>query len=541
MYTKDRDISKSYLEVRNMGHYLNPGIAKFKKSLKSKIYVDKSNLIIKMNELIDTEERFVCISRPRRFGKTMVANMLAAYYGMDEDANNLFQNLTINKHSTYVEHLNKYDVLMINMQDFLSQTNSVTEMINELQSEVASEIIERYPEVKYKKNDSLIHVMKDVYLHTKQSFIILIDEWDCLFREYKDNQESQKEYLDFLRLWLKDQAYVGLAYMTGILPIKKYGTHSALNMFEEYSMTEPSQFLNYFGFKGCEVEELASKHDVDFDEIRKWYNGYFVDLGTPIYNPKSVKSCLLRKNFSSYWSETETYEALKDYIKLDFDGLKEKITLMLAGESIKIETRSFVNDMTTFKKADDVLTLLVHLGYLSYNFEEKTVRIPNKEVKEEFQTSIEVLKWEHVVVALENADKVLKAIWNQEANVVAEKIEEVHEKNVSILKYNDENALSSVIGLALYTAIDYYTVIREIPSGKGYADIVYIPRKKHVDKPALVVELKWNKTVEGAIDQIKKKNYTSALEEYEGNLLLVGVNYDTKTKKHECVIESWQM
>ena len=348
-------------------------------------------------------------------------------------------------------------------------------------------------------------------------------------------------YLDFLRLWLKDQVYIGLAYMTGILPIKKYGNHSALNMFREYSMTEPRKFLDYFGFNEAEVKELTLEYGMDMCEMEKWYNGYFVDLGTPIYNPTSVSECLESKVFSSYWNNTETYEALKDYITLNFDDLKEKVTLMLSGISIPIEPRSFTNDMTTFNSADDVLTLLVHLGYLTYNFEKSIVQIPNEEVKSEFVVSIKSLKWKGVVNALNDSDQLLQAIWNNKADIVAEGVQKVHEQNTSILKYNDENALSCVISLALYSAKNYYTIFREFPSGKGYADLVFIPYKKTIDKPALVVELKWDEAASGAISQIKEKNYLSALEAYKGDLLLVGINYKKDTKHHECIIEEWKM
>ena len=375
-----------------MGHYLNPGTKKFQKSLNSKFYVDKSELIRETNDLLDTEHRFICISRPRRFGKTMAANMLAAYYGMDEDANPLFENLKIAKEPSYHKHLNQYHVLVINMQTFLSRTNTVFEFLALLKNKIETDLRKMYSELDYENND-FIEIMKEIYQVTDRPFVILIDEWDCLFREYKDDSEAQKEYLDFLRLWLKDQAYVGLAYMTGILPIKKYGSHSALNMFEEYSMIEPSQFLKFFGFTTAETRKLCEKHDIDFEEMKNWYNGYFVEQGTPIYNPKSVTSSLLRKKFSSYWNKTETYEALKDYIMLDFDGLKEKVTRMIAGEKIKILTRSFTNDMTNFNSADDVLTLLIHLGYLSYNQDNETVEIPNAEVRLEFVASIQSLKW----------------------------------------------------------------------------------------------------------------------------------------------------
>jgi len=449
----------------------------------------------------------------------------------------LFKDLKIVNDESYETHLNKYNVLMINMQNFLSRSETVEDMLGSLQKKVIKELVKAYPDVDYEDKHDLMEVMTDIYFETQKKFVILIDEWDCLFREYKNDTHAQKEYLDFLRLWLKDQGYVGLAYMTGILPIKKYGSHSALNMFEEYSMMHPRRFLDYFGFTTDEVETLAQSYGISFEEIKKWYNGYFADLGTPIYNPKSATSCLMYQEFSSYWNKTETYEALKDYIMLDFDGLKQKITLMLTGDSIPIDTRSFTNDMTTFSTSDDVLTLLIHLGYLSYNFEEKTVRIPNEEVKGEFITSITTLKWNHVVEALKESNKLLQAIWDKDIDIVTTAIQKVHELNTSILEYNDENSLSCVVSLALYSASDYYTIIRELPTGKGYADMVFIPRETHADKPAMVVELKWNKDVEGAIEQIKKKNYTSSLEAYQGNLLLVGINYDKTEKIYTCIIE----
>jgi len=520
-----------------MGDYLNPGYVKFQLSLNSEIYVDKSEMINKINALIGTEKRFVCISRPRRFGKTMSANILAAYYSYGEDASHLFRNLKISNDSSWKEHLNQYNCIALNMQEFLSGANTVREMLEHIKEYLVYDFKEAYPEVKYRSPDNFVQVMKDVYSFTKRPFIILIDEWDCLFREYKGDLKVQEKYLDFLRLWLKDQAYVGLAYMTGILPIKKYGTHSALNMFWEYSMTNPSQFVDFFGFTECEVEQLDEKYGMSMEEIRAWYNGYFLESGSPIYNPTSVVQCLMRKVFDNYWNKTETYEALTDYVRMNFDGLKDKIVAMIAGDSVKVNTGSFSNEMANLHNTEDVLTLLIHLGYLSYDFAEGKVRIPNQEVRNEFATSVSVLGWSGVVDAIQDSEKLLKSIWNMEEEAVASYIQEVHEKNASALQYNNENSLSCTISLALYVASEYYTVVREFPSGKGFADLVYIPRKKFSDKPAMIVELKWNKDVSEAVLQIKNKNYVSALKEYQGNLLLVGINYNQKTKKHSCLIE----
>ena len=523
-----------------MGDYVNPGFDKFEMSLNSDIYVDKSELIGLTNRLIRTESRFVCISRPRRFGKTMAANMLAAYYGSEPC--DLFAQLKIKMHPSYEKHLNKYHVIQINVQEFLSKASNITELLNSLQGKVTRELMRDFSDVDYIEPEDFNQVMKDVYRATKKPFIILIDEWDCLFREYENDVDAQKKYLDFLRLWLKDQAYVGLAYMTGILPIKKYGSHSALNMFNEYSMIRPYRFLEFFGFTEGEVKALTAQYGMDFEDIKKWYNGYFVDLDRPIYNPRSVKYCLLEESFDSYWNNTETYESLKNYIKLDFDGLQEKVTTLVAGDSVEVNPNKFSNDMTTFNSYDDILTLLVHLGYLTYNFASKTVSIPNNEVKIEFINSIEDLAgWETVARAVKKSRRLLQGIWDKDAEFVARGIEQVHLENTSILQYNDENSLSCVIGLALYSSSEYYTTVRELPTGKGFSDIVFIPRKNYPNKPAIVIELKWDNSAKGAINQIKERNYPAGLSEYQGNMLLVGVNYDKMTKKHECVIEEWEV
>ena len=520
-----------------MGTYLNPSSKKFQMSLNAEVYVDKSELLIHTNRLFNTNRRFICVSRPRRFGKTMATEMMSAYYG--SDAHELFENLKIAQHSSYSEYLNHANVIMINIQVFLSKAETVEEMIDDIKFKIVREILTTYPEINLQLIGDFFDLLQEVYLLTSKSFVIIVDEWDCLFREYKDDLEAQKIYLDFLRLWLKDQEYVGLAYMTGILPIKKYGTQSALNMFKEYSMSNPSRFFEYFGFTSDEVEKLCHEYGMDFSEMKNWYNGYFIERGTPIYSPKSVVSALEDGLLDNYWNKTETFESLRDFINWNFDDLRDLVTLLIAGDSVSVADETFANDMTTFSSAEDILMLLMHLGYLSYNFADKTVRIPNEEVKHEFVRSMKTLKWQNVINALHASNKLLKAIWDFDSDAVAQGIEKVHEENTSILAYNDENSLSCILSLALFSAKDYYTVIRELPTGKGFSDLVFIPRKKYEDKSALLVELKWDKSALSAIDQIKAKNYISVLDEYLDNLLLVGINYDKKTKHHTCVIEKY--
>lgn len=524
-----------------MGIYLNPGTIEFQESINSEIYVDKTMLIERTNAALRTKQKYMCISRPRRFGKSMAADMLAAYYGKDYDSAALFDGLEISHCETFSTHLNKYNVFKINMQEFLSMTQNVDEMLKVLQKRLLKELKYKYPE--YVDSDNLVFVMQDIFSYTGQSFIILIDEWDCLFREYKEDEEAQRKYLDFLRVWLKDKAYIALAYMTGILPVKKYGTHSALNMFMEYSMTNPGNMAEYFGFTEKEVENLCIEYGISIEETKAWYNGYGLyshnkqeDILYSIYNPKSVVEAMLRHRFGNYWNQTETYEALKIYIQMNMDGLKDAIIEILAGNSVRINIGTFHNDMATFATRDDILTLLVHLGYLTYDVEKESVRIPNKEVAQEYINAISTMDWKEVISSINNSRKLLEALWNLDSDKVAAGVDKAHEE-ISILQYNDENSLSCTISLAFYFAREYYTMIRELPTGKGFADICLIPRKIHMDKPAVIIELKWDKSVSGAIAQIKEKKYIDALSEYQGNLILAGINYDKKIKKHSCLVE----
>ena len=527
-----------------MGSYLNPGNKGFQESLNSEIYVDKTGLIEKTNAVLDTRQKFLCVSRPRRFGKSMAADMLAAYYERGEDSEPLFEALEISKADSYEIYRNQYDVIKVNMQEFLSMTHSMDDMLAMLQKYLVFDLMEHFGDVRFRDESNLIQVMKDIYSKTKCSFVILIDEWDCLFREYQQDQDAQKKYLDFLRAWLKDKDYVALAYMTGILPVKKYGSHSALNMFVEYSMTDPGELAEYFGFTEKEVSELCKKYEMSFDETKTWYDGYRMivhrqsgDENYSMYSPKSVVEAMMRHKFGTYWNQTETYEALKIYIQMNIDGLKDSIIRMLAGESVTVNIGTFSNDMTTFAAKDDVLTLLVHLGYLNYNSVKETVSIPNKEVSQEYINAISTMNWYGVVASVESSRKLLESLWAMDADAVAAGIEKAHEE-ISILQYNDENSLSCTINLAFYFAREYYTMIRELPTGKGFADVCLIPRKHHLDKPAVVIELKWDKNATGALAQIREKNYGNALKDYQGNLLLVGNNYNKTTKKHECIIEA---
>jgi len=378
-----------------MARYLNPDAGKFQTSLNSAIYVDKSNLIAKTNALFDTEQRFICMSRPRRFGKTMVMDMLAAYYRLGKSTNFQFRDLNIASHPSYVQHLNKYHVLAFSTTDFLYESKTVIEMIERLQTRLISELIHDYPYILYKNKTDISQVMKDIYTKTRIPFVILIDGWDSLIRRYEDDIEAHNIYFRFLNTWFKDEQYIGLVCMTGILPIKKHRGQLELPQFIECSMTNPSFSLNYLGLTETEVEGLCDKYEVDFERMKQQYGAYFKEVETPIYNPISpigaITSCGSR--MENYWNATISYEGLKRHIELELDSLKEKVFVLMSGNSVKIQIDHFIGDMITLETADEVLTLLVHLGYLSYNQADQTVRIPNQELHDEFRTSTQILKW----------------------------------------------------------------------------------------------------------------------------------------------------
>ena len=519
-----------------MGNYLNPGNEKFRRMIQSEIYVDKTGMIKYTNSVLDTAQNYVCVSRPRRFGKSMAANMLTAYYSRGCNSKELFGKFEIAKDKDFEKYLNQYNTIFLNMQEFLSRSHNVEELIDRVKKLVIRDLKMEYPEVDYFDDTDLIECMQDIYAQMQYPFVVIIDEWDCIFREYKQDKEAQEKYLDFLRDLLKDKACIYLSYMTGILPIKKYGTHSALNMFDEFSMIYAGPLAKFVGFTETEVRQLCEKYHMDMREIREWYDGYRFENCDPVYNPRSVVNGMLFGSIRNYWNMTESFEALQTYIDMNFEGLKDDILRMLAGEHIPVNTGSFTNDMTTFRDENDVLTLLIHLGYLTYDSTEHCVYIPNNEIRNEYANAVSVSDWGEVSKALKNSADVLNAIWNQNEQMVAQGIQRAHFET-SHLQYNDENALSYTISLALYAARNYYSVYRELPTGKGFADMVFIPRKKFPDKPALVVELKWDKSAKGAISQIKQKQYCKSLEEYAGNILLAGINYSKKDKEHQCIIE----
>lgn len=521
-----------------MGDYLNVGNAGFT-SVRKGLYVDKTDMIAFINGTLGTTDKLTCVSRPRRFGKSFAAKMLCAYYDKSCDSQKLFENLRIAGDESFRKHLNKYDVIYLDITWFISIVDDMKRVVSYLQKAVIQELREAYPHVAVK--DTLAETLSRITDVTGNKFIIIIDEWDALFREAKYDQDLQEEYIQMLRGLFKSSGQtdkmIEAAYLTGILPIKKYGTQSAVSDFREYTMIAPGKLAKYVGFTEDEVNMLCERYGMDFKEMKHWYDGYSISCLKSVYNPNSVMEAIKNEEFGNFWTRTETYESLKIYIELNEDGLREAIVQMLGGAHFKINVGSFQNDMTTIKVKDDVLTLLVHLGYLAYDSKEKAVFIPNEEVRQEFLLALTTGKHTEVAKLIQNSDYLLQQTLAGNADLVAAAIGRAHSLGVAPLFYNNEQALRSVIRFAYISCMDEFFRIEELPSGHGYADVVLLP-KKTSPMPVLLIELKWNQTDAGAIRQIKDRNYPQVFAGYGGDVLMVGINYDEGTKKHTCKIET---
>lgn len=522
-----------------MGMYFNPGNEGFQSVLAGE-YVDKTGMIRLINENIGTKQKLICVSRPRRFGKSFAAQMLSAYYDCSCDSASLFENLSISKDPTYHRHLNQYMVIYLDITNILGKTTP-DRVVEFIEKAVTSEIQKQYP----RKTSALSfdEILLAAVEQTGKKFIVIIDEWDALFREDENGSAAQEAYIRFLRMLFKSSGTTdkifAAAYMTGILPIKKYGTQSAVSDFREYTMVKPRQFGEFVGFTEREVRTLCQIHEMPFEEMREWYDGYYFDGIGSVYSPNSVMEAIQNREFDSYWQSSETYETLREYIDTDYDGLQQDIIRMMGGASVPVRTTSFQNDMTSIRSKDDVMTLLVHLGYLAYDAESSAVRIPNAEVSAQFVDAVRNSEHQETAKLIARSDRLIRDTIEGNEAEVAKEFDQIHNSYIAPLFYNDEQALRSVVKTAYISCINHYIRIEELPSGKGYADIVYFPRI-HSIYPLLLIELKWNVSSEGAIGQIKAKNYPAAVRDYGREIILVGINYDPKSKKHICRIEKFQ-
>ncbi len=530
-----------------MGTYINPGNIPFRIKRNGK-YVDKSGLIRVVNNTIGLPNKLSCISRPRRFGKSYAALMLCAYYGIECDSAPLFDDLDIARDVTYRQHLNQYNILSLDIADLIGKS-SVTDMLKFTTEVVSDEIHTRFPNIQ--KTKSLPDLLLNVVESEGRQFIAIIDEWDAPMRDKNSTDAIQYEYLQFLRSLFKSNTITdkvfAAAYMTGILPIKKDGTQSAISEFWEYTILKPGPFAPYAGFTEDEVRKLCEDSHVDLNTMKFWYDGYTLkDVGS-VYNPNSVMKAIELGEFQSYWPATSDPTSLLEYLNLDKDGLGKAVVDLLAGKGVHMDPHMFRNDPSSLKTEDDVLTLLTHYGYLSYDEERGTVRIPNEEIRMEYARSVHRITHLETIQRVKRSVQLMKDTADMRADAVAAELQRIHTDEYGPRHYNNEQSLRGTIKLAYFAYKDEYIQLEELAGGTGYADIVYLP-KRFSDYPALVIELKaLDKThltgnAEGAIAQIKKRNYPNALKGYTDEILLVGISYDKDDpdKTHTCQIESWQ-
>ena len=524
-----------------MGIYLNPNNVLLRRAKKSEIFIDKSMMIAELNKLVDTENNYICVSRPRRFGKSMAGNMIAAYYSKGCDSRELFKDLKIAHDKSYEEYLNKLNVIKIDLNAEYMMVKDKPNLIEIISEKVKAELSVAFG-IQFSEAESLPESLIKVYAVTGETFVVIIDEYDVLVRE-KVPQALFDDYLRFLNAMFKNSTLspaISLAYLTGILPIVRDKIQSKLNLFMEYSMTDASQLAEYVGFTAEETKSLCEQYGMDYEECKRWYDGYDLNGVHEIFSPRSVVSAMTKRSFGSYWTQTGSYEALKLYILMNFDGMKDDVIKMMGGGKVPVEVDSYLNTMTDFHGKDDVFTYLIHLGYLAYDRETQLCYIPNEEIRKQWVISIQYERDYAPIIKLVNDSKqLLEATINKDEAAVAAALTEAHTRVTNPLTYNNEASFQSAIGLAFFYANLKYTVIKELPTGKGYADLALIPYVPNI--PAMIIELKNGKSAESAINQIKEKKYDDLLEHYRGDLLFVGINYDADTKEHQCKIEEMEL
>ncbi len=520
-----------------MGLY-NPGNISFEGNRNS-VYVDKTGLIEQVNRTINSNDRLTCVVRPRRFGKSYAVEMLAAYYDHSCDSAHLFDDLEIAGHGDYREHLNGYNVILLDIAALIGPDDPA-ELVASITERVSREMQRSIEGLA--AGGKLTETLLDAVRVTGRKFIMLVDEWDFPVRKHPG---IMREYLEFLRSLFKNAGFTkevfAAVYMTGVLPIWKDGSQTALSNFREYTMLSPGAFAPYIGFTEDDVRKLCDGAGAGFGKMKEWYDGYRVEGVGSVYNPNSVMLALDGGKYRSYWTQTADSNALLEYIEMDFDELPDIVTHLLAGMEVEVNTARFRNTADCINSADDVLTLLVHYGYLSYNAENESVRIPNKEIQIEFEGAMPFVRRAETMRKVKESCKLIDDTVHLREAEVAAQLEKVHEEN-PVLYYNTEEDLRSTVKLAYFAYGDHYVSFEELPSGKGYCDIVYFP-KKFTRYPLLLIEMKWQESADSAIAQIKRNHYPERLKGYGGRILLVGVSYDRdeadpeKKKRHFCTIE----
>lgn len=533
-----------------MGMFLNniTPYEKYKAISVTKYFIDKTELLEELISDMEMALQYICITRPRRFGKTVMANMISAFFGKTTEENHIFDNLKICQKSCFSKHLNQHDVIYIDFSRTPENCTSFRQYIARITDGLRHDLIEAYPEFLSESDKAVWDMMAELFQKTKQKFIFVMDEWDAVFHMSFISQKDQAEYLLFLKNLLKDQIYVELAYMTGILPIAKYSDGSELNMFVEYNMATAERFSEYFGFLDAEVDHLyevyrntTKRPKITREDLRLWYDGYHTAAGNRIYNPRSIVCALANNQLANYWTSSGTYDSIFGYVKDNVADIQDDLALLFAGESVPADIQEYAAVSMQLSTRDEIYSAMVIYGLLTY--EDGYVSIPNKELMESYAAMMKREPSLGYIYRLANESKrMLDATLKGDTTTMANILKYAHDTESPILSYNTEAELSAVVNLVYLSARDKYHVEREDKAGEGYVDFIFYPINPHAD--SIILELKIDHSPEEAILQIKKKNYALRLKgklgersKYTGRILAVGISYSRKTKEHHCKVE----
>ena len=537
-----------------MGTYLNSitPYTLYKSESLSPYFVDKTLMLRELFPYVSAGNRHICITRPRRFGKTIMANMISSFFQKASDSSDVFDSLAISQVDDYRRYKNQYNVIRIDFSKMPRNCDSYTQYIERIEALLIEDVKEAFPQVKINEADAVGDILESVFVQCGEKFIFVLDEWDFIFHRDFINEIDKEKYVAFLSNLLKDRPYVVLSYMTGILPIAKYSSGSELNMFAEFTMVNSPMFGEYFGFTDDEVDDLYRRYIVESDRqhkeksvtrkgLRDWYNGYYTKSGERVYNPRSVVFALQFNNLANYWTSSGPYDEIYYYIRNNISDVRDDLALMISGESVTAKIQEYAATSMNLSTRDEIYSAMVVYGFLSYL--NGKVCIPNRELMEKFdELLVKNESLGYVYRLAKESEKMLKATLAGDTLTMERILEFAHNTEVPLLSYNHETELSAIVNLVYLAAMDSYRVVREDKAGKGYVDFIFYPYDTTAD--CIILELKVDHTPDEAIAQIIDKKYAlkfmpklAGQKIYTGRILAVGIGYWKESKKHSCKVE----
>lgn len=537
-----------------MGTYLNSitPYTLYKSESLSPYFVDKTLMLRELFPYVSAGNRHICITRPRRFGKTIMANMISSFFQKASDSSDVFDSLAISQVDDYRRYKNQYNVIRIDFSKMPRNCDSYTQYIERIEALLIEDVKEAYPQVKINEADAVGDILESVFVQCGEKFIFVLDEWDFIFHRDFINDIDKEKYVAFLSNLLKDRPYVVLSYMTGILPIAKYSSGSELNMFAEFTMVNSPMFGEYFGFTDDEVDDLYRRYIVECDRqhkeksvtrkgLRDWYNGYYTKSGERVYNPRSVVFALQFNNLANYWTSSGPYDEIYYYIRNNISDVRDDLALMISGESVTAKIQEYAATSMNLSTRDEIYSAMVVYGFLSYL--NGKVCIPNSELMEKFdELLVKNESLGYVYRLAKESEKMLKATLAGDTLTMERILEFAHNTEVPLLSYNHETELSAIVNLVYLAARDSYRVEREDKAGTGYVDFIFYPYDTTAD--CIILELKVDHTPDEAIAQIIDKKYAlkfmpkhAGQKIYTGRILAVGIGYWKESKKHSCKVE----